>query len=146
MAKVYLDLAAFQYQYPDISLKDIAPGVIDASWQIAVNIVGDSDSNSFAPYEPKKNKHERQTLLYLALAHLLKLKLNAASGANGGLTGRITSASEGSVSVTVETFKADSLTAQWWSQTEEGSLYWLLTSKYRLGGRHFMVSESHPWG
>lgn len=146
MAKVCLDLAEFHHQYPEVELKSIAPGVIDASWQVAVSIVGDDDSNSFAPFNPKKNEYERQTLLYLALAHLLKLRLNTISGANSGLTGRITSASEGSVSVTVEAFKADSLTAQWWSQTEEGALYWLLTAKYRLGGRLVTVSESHPWG
>lgn len=53
----------------------------------------------------------------------------AAQDANG-LVGRVSSASEGSVSVQTENLYAAG-SAQWWQQTKYGSDYWNATKAYR---------------
>lgn len=75
---------------------------------------------------------ELTNLLYILTAHIAAISAPLASGgaANGGLVGRITSASEGSVSVGVENSYAEG-SAQWYQQSQYGSLYWLLTARYR---------------
>lgn len=142
--RVIFDRDYFVRGYPQARAERMSPAALHVAWTTAVAMVGDDDSNSFAPFNPDNGELERQTLLYLAMSHLLQMQ--AMSANNGGLSGRITSASEGSVSVSIEAYKADSLHAQFWAQTNDGSLYWMLTSKYRLGGRLFAHRESHPFG
>lgn len=61
---------------------------------------------------------EREQLLFLLVAHLCALR-----GEDNGLVGRITSASEGSVSVSVDS--SGSNDASWWYlQTPYGADYW----------------------
>lgn len=114
------------------------------AWLTAVAFVGDNDDNSFAPYEPAHGIHERRQLLFYAMAHMLILQARQLQ--SGGLNGIITSASEGSVSVSVQPYTAGTLTAEYWTQTADGTTYWMLTAKYRLGGRLYAYREAHPYG
>lgn len=142
--RVVFDLEAFRESFPTLNLSMQTPASLQMLWDIAISYVGDDDGNSFAPYQPEHGIIERRTLLYLVMAHQLRLQEYAAS--TGGLSGRVTAAAEGSVSVSVEPFKADSMNAQYWSQTPEGQHYWMLTAKYRLGGRIYCDKEPHPFG
>jgi len=76
---------------------------------------------------------EREQLLMLLLAHLCALRgYGEKDGASGGsgLVGRITSASEGSVSVSVDSSGSND-ESWWYLQTPWGAEYWQLTSPYR---------------
>ncbi len=139
MAKVKFDYDLFCGQFPHIKLPSM--GELAGLWELAEAYVG-NDQNSPIPYDPDNGVHTRRVALYLALAHLIQLRQLTA---NSGLAGRITSATEGSVTVSVEAYTANSLNAQWWSQTNEGAQYWMLTAAYRLGGRLYAYKESHPW-
>lgn len=141
--RVLFDADEFIAAYPQCNASSLPCAVLQALWRVAVSFVGDDDSNSFAPYDPEHGEIERLQLLQLALSHLIQMQSMAAN--NGGLSGRITSASEGSVSISVEAYKADSLNAQFWTQTNDGAIYWMLTSKYRLGGRLYAHKEPHPF-
>ena len=142
--RVVFDPEHFKEAFGEIDLTSVTLGSLQMYWEIAVSYVGDDDSNSFAPYNPDQGIIERRLLLELAMAHqILYAQLNASSG---GLSGRVTSATEGSVTVAVEPLKADSLNAQYWTQTPYGTQYWMLTAKYRLGGRLFCHKEAHPFG
>lgn len=142
--RVVFDPEHFKEAFGEIDFTNLTLGALQMYWEIAVSYVGDDDSNSFAPYDPDQGIIERRLLLELAMAHqILYAQLNASSG---GLSGRVTSATEGSVTVAVEPLRADSLNAQYWTQTAPGTQYWMLTAKYRLGGRLFCHKEAHPFG
>lgn len=71
----------------------------------------------------------RETLLNVLVAHITALR----NGVNGqppaGIVGHVTSATQGTVSVSAE-FLA-SMNAQWFIQTQYGALFWQLTAQYR---------------
>ncbi|QNT79312.1 DUF4054 domain-containing protein [Entomobacter blattae] len=76
---------------------------------------------------------QRRVLLWLLVAHLAVLKLNAVSpGVDGegktsvtpGVVGRIASATEGSVSVSSDGLGATSPNAAWYQQTQYGATFW----------------------
>jgi hypothetical protein len=78
------------------------------------------------------NPNVRQQLLYLLTAHMLFLFSPGTWNANtprNGFVGRISSASEGSVSVSAEF--PQSPNAAWFNQTQYGSTFWLLTMSVR---------------
>ena len=141
MSVVKFDYAHFVATFPHLDLSSMTPEAIELNWAVAVEIVGDDDVNSFAPYAPENGIFERRTLLYLALAHILQMSQDSL----GGINGRLSSISEGSVSVSITPYTAKSSTAEYWLSTPEGAKYWLLTGKYRRGGRLYTVDTFHPW-
>jgi hypothetical protein len=76
---------------------------------------------------------QQARLMNLITAHIAKLMAPAANGGQaGGLVGRISNASEGSVSVGTE-FKADgSASMAFFTQTEYGAMAWQLMASYRM--------------
>ena len=68
----------------------------------------------------------REMILYLTMAHLLTLY---APGKDGGAVGRVSSASQGSVNVSLDFPTA--VNAAWWNQTQFGAEVWVATAKYR---------------
>ena len=74
-----------------------------------------------------KDLAEREVLLFLLVRHFVALYDRAIQG---GLVGRISSASEGSVSVSAE-MPSNTASAAWYNQTPFGASYWQLTAKYR---------------
>ena len=79
---------------------------------------------------PIINLVERQQLLGLVTAHLIALNVPPPGGEVSPLVGRITSASEGSVSVSVQNDYPPG-SVQWFQQTRYGAQYWAATAKYR---------------
>lgn len=77
---------------------------------------------------------QRERLLNLLVAHIAALQpVSPAGGAGsgGGLIGRISTATEGSVSVSAEYASQVSASMAWFIQTQYGALFWQLTSPYR---------------
>lgn len=75
----------------------------------------------------------RQRLLYLLVAHIATLvPLATAQGGGGaGLVGGVTSATEGTVSVSASWLGEVSASMAWFVQTPYGQLFWQLTSPFR---------------
>lgn len=92
-----------------------------------------------------RNVGTRQSLLYLATAHYTAL-LNGVNGdpPNPTLVGRITSANQGSVSVSTE-FKSDSESAAFWNTTTWGASFWQLTARFRTS-RYLGSPFNGGWG
>ncbi|GBQ07293.1 DUF4054 domain-containing protein [Saccharibacter floricola] len=91
-----------------------------------------------------KDVEERQDLLWLLMAHIAQLGLNASgsgrSGTQGGV-GRIASASRGSVSVSFDGAGLPSK-AGWFTQTQYGLTYWQATAQYRQ--MRMIPGRPHP--
>lgn len=91
----------------------------------------------------------RQSLLYLIVAHLAKLRGWSSNGLEPtGFVGRVTEAQEGSVRVkTADIGSGGSATESWWVQTPYGFDYWQATSQYRTM-RYVPGDERNfePWG
>ncbi|HED3889412.1 TPA: DUF4054 domain-containing protein [Morganella morganii] len=74
------------------------------------------------------NLAEREILLFLLVAHMDMLQSNIDEG--NSAVGRASSASEGSVSVSLDYGTATN-GEKWYTQTPYGAEYWALTSRYR---------------
>lgn len=77
---------------------------------------------------------QRERLLNLLVAHIAALQpVSPAGGAGSGaaLVGRISSAAEGTVSVTAEYAANISSSMAWFVQTQYGAMFWQLTAPYR---------------
>lgn len=72
---------------------------------------------------------KRETLLALLVAHITQLRNGVNGQQPGGLVGRVSQATEGSVSVSAE-FPANP-GAAWFLQSSWGALYWQATVQYR---------------
>lgn len=80
-------------------------------------------------------------LLNLIVAHLVDLNFpGGGSPAAQGLVGRVTSASEGSVSVTLDAGTIATASQAWWLQTPYGLSFWQLTGRYRT----FRYARGYP--
>lgn len=75
-----------------------------------------------------KNLAEREVLLFLLVAHFAVLQQRVEG--DNEVVGRVSSASQGSVSVTLDNGQT-TLSDKWYQQTPYGSKYWALTAKYR---------------
>lgn len=130
MAVVVLDIPRFRELYPEIS--DDTPDTKIEFWFLqAETIINNTDCSII------KNAKEREILLYLLMRHFSALDERSAQG---GLVGRISSATEGSVSVSAD-MGGISGKAAWFTQTPWGANYWQMTAKYRAfryvtGGCH----------
>lgn len=79
---------------------------------------------------PVSNAAIQSTLLNIATAHIAQLAVGTAKKPASDIVGRITTAGEGSVSVSTE-MQVPPGTAQWWNQTKFGAAYWAATAQYR---------------
>lgn len=75
-----------------------------------------------------KDLGSRKRLLYLLVAHIATITGMAESG--NPVVGRISSATEGSVSVSLD-YGTMGNNERWYLQTPWGAMYWQLTKRYR---------------
>lgn len=75
-----------------------------------------------------KDLARREMLLFLIVAHLAQIQTNINAG--NSMVGRISSASEGSVSVSVD-YGTVSNNEKWWVQTPYGAQYWQFIAQYK---------------
>lgn len=124
---VYADWIAVYPMFSGIS-EPVAQNYFDIATMYCANRLG-----------PVRTLDQLRMLLYLLTCHVAWIMSpkdaagNPTSGAganNQGMVGRISSATEGSVSVQTENLYPEG-TAQWYQQTEWGSTYWSATAIYR---------------
>ncbi len=74
---------------------------------------------------------KRETILYLLTSHITAMSATINGVAPNALVGRITNASQGSVSVAAE--MPAPMSAAWFNQTRYGAMAWAAMAPYRLG-------------
>ncbi|MBO1325350.1 DUF4054 domain-containing protein [Acetobacter sp. TBRC 12305] len=75
---------------------------------------------------PVRALTKRALLLNMLVAHLAMLDLPSDQGGVGGVIGRVSSASRGSVSVSTD-FGSQQERAAWFNQTQAGASFWAAT-------------------
>ena len=94
---------------------------------------------------PVQDPTRQLTLLNMVTAHIAYLNAGVGGQPATPLVGRITSAGEGSVNVSVENEYPPG-TPQWWQQTKYGAAFWSATAPYR-GARYVprRTRSVDPW-
>jgi len=82
------------------------------------------------PKSPIQNLTTRESLLGMMTAHLITLNVPLKGQPSSPLVGRISSATEGTVTVQVEN-KFPEGTPQWYQQTKYGARFWAATTQFR---------------
>ena len=136
MAIVTFDANEFIGMYPRFS-GVLTEGQLTQAFNVACLLLDNTDQ-SIIPYDPNGTQ-ERKTLLYLLTCHLATVALWG-----DGQSGPVTSASEGSVSVSFSV--PDATNSSWFKSTPCGQMYWQATRKYVVGGRYYAKKYVHPWG
>jgi hypothetical protein len=119
MAIVKFDPDAFIARYPQFDA--VSAATLQAYFDEAGLYLNNTDASVVSDVQ------ERGLLLNMLAAHIATLNATAATG---GLVGRVTSATEGSVTVTVD-YGAVTNSQAWYAQTPYGANYWAATAKYR---------------
>lgn len=143
ISPVVFDYTWFQNRYPDLArwvspemgqfYFDMATLYCDNSvgspnppaWVLSYGYVGQYASGSVIADVPT-----RQILLGLLTAHVAGLNANLNGQAASTLVGRISNATEGSVSVSVD-YPQTNPDAAWFNQTRWGAAFWQATTRFR---------------
>lgn len=115
---VVFNYATWSATYPNFA--DVPPTQVDGFFLVAETILDNTACS------PVVNLTIRANLLNLLVAHIAQLFGPSASP----LVGRISNASEGSVSVGTD-MGTQPPGAAWYMQTQYGALYWTATAPYR---------------
>lgn len=125
---VIFDPAAFVLRFPEFAAYNSAnTGALQRFFDEAALLLK-NDYTSIV-----KDPGERSILLNLLAAHIATLSGAIAPGGSGstaGQVGRVATASEGSVSVSLDAGTVYASQA-WFMATQYGAMYWQLTSRYR---------------
>lgn len=122
---VTFDAVAFKGRYPQFS--GVSAAVLQSMFDEATLICNNSATSLV------RDLGERAILLNLIVAHLGTLSgvaTAAGEGANATQVGRVSSATQGSTSASLD-MGAQPANAAWWMQTQYGAQYWTFTGKYR---------------
>lgn len=124
MAIVVLDIAKFRAMFPEFS------NVTDIALQFLFDQSTDYLNNT--EYSLVIDATKRERLLYLLMAHLAYVRYGDSKGNGGsGLVGRLSSASEGSVSVSSDAGQIE-FRYMWYTQSPYGMDFWQATKVYRM--------------
>jgi hypothetical protein len=143
---VVFDYRWFETRYPEIS-EWCSPGQLQGYFDIATLYCDNTDTGAPTPAMcdlwfslgmlgfppiggPIRNIKIRQMLLGMLTAHVAQLNGNINGNAPSGLVGRVTNASEGSISVGVS--YPETADAAWFGQTRYGAMFWQATKQYRM--------------
>lgn len=135
---VTFDATAFKTAFP--AFASVPDPILDMNFTWATQLLANSCCSRV------KDAPTRASLYQLVVAHITAM-LNGSNGQPPqGSPGRVSSASEGSVSVSLEML-AQSESASWWQQTVWGAMYWRMTAQYRTAA-YFppaCASPESPW-
>jgi hypothetical protein len=123
---VVFDPAAFAARYPQFA--NVSTQLLQAFFDEAAALYLNNSTRSIV-----QDLAERAILLNLIVAHLGTLSgvlTPAGQGSNATQVGRVASASEGSVSASLD-MGQQSKNAAFWMQTQYGAQYWTATAQYR---------------
>lgn len=125
MSNVVLSVDGFRKRYPEFD------NVTDTALSNLFDMAELYISNDYGSVVTNLNK--RETLMYLIVAHLCYIRYGDNKGNGGsGMVGRISSASEGSVSVSADVGAVEFRNA-WYTQSPYGMDFWQATKVYRMG-------------
>jgi len=124
MGVVTFDPTAFLARYPEFST--VSEATLQLYFDEATFYLDNTDKSLVSDVA------QRAVLLNMITAHIAALN---GSGVNGngasGMVGRITSASEGSVSVSVDYVAPTNGTQAYFQQTPYGAAYWAASGRFR---------------
>lgn len=124
MAIVVLDITKFRTMFPEFS--NVADDLLPFLFDQATDYLNNSD------FSLVDDVIKRERLLYLLMAHLAYMRYGDVKGNGGsGMVGRLSSASEGSVSVSSEAGVVE-FRYMWYTQSPYGMDYWQATKVYRM--------------
>lgn len=127
--QVSFDYAAWLALYPEFDVNSAQP-VSEAQANLYFTLAGALHANDGGG--PVTSAALQSAYMNMVTAHVAKLNAQLAGGApNPGLVGRISDASEGSVSVRSEYSSQVSQSQAFWVQTSYGAMYWAATAQYR---------------
>lgn len=121
MAVVVFDAANFKIRYPEFA--GVADLVLSARFDEATLYLNNTDVS------PVQDITRRTVLLYLLTAHIAFISGALNVDGKPGPVGRVSSATEGSVSVSLEFQTPGS--AAWFMQSQYGASFWQATSSLR---------------
>ncbi len=139
MAVVVFDPAAFKIRYPAFA------AVSDALLQLCFNEAGLYCANTDT--SKVQNITTRTMLLWMLTAHIAYLGGALNPGNTPNPVGRVSQATEGSVSASME-YNVPG-TAAWFAQTEWGASFWQATMQWRsmrYSARPTYVGSYNPFG
>ncbi len=123
---VIFDYAGWLAQYPEFAY--VTPPQATGYFNQATLLVDNTLSS------PVQDPTQLATLLNMATAHIAALFAPSSSAPGPhGIVGRISNASEGSLSVQVAYTEPKTDTQAYWNQTPYGAQYWVATLQYRTG-------------
>lgn len=142
MTIAVFDYATWAAMYPELLPRCTQP--VATAYFAQAGLLCDNTDGAVIPadgttYEP------RLTLLGLVTAHLAAL--SPANVSRQGLVGRISSASQGSVSISA-TMEGAAGNAAFWNQTTYGATYWQMTAGYRtmrVASYRQFPGRAFPW-
>lgn len=139
---VTFDPVAFAAAYPNFAA--VNPTTLGLYFGQATLIVDNTTASRVQQIE------HRTPLLYLLTAHITQLNLGPKGDGNGaGLVGRVSQATEGTVSVTADMGTVP-FTAAWFMQTPYGATFWQMTARWRqmryIPGRPRNAPGPQFWG
>lgn len=124
MAIVVFDITKFRAMFPEFS--NVADELLPFLFEQATDYLNNSD------FSLVDDVIKRERLLYLLMAHLAYMRYGDVKGNGGsGMVGRLSSASEGSVSVSSEAGVVE-FRYMWYTQSPYGMDYWQATKVYRM--------------
>lgn len=119
MAVVVFDIPEFRALYPSIVATDAQ---LRMFFSIAEGFLDNTECSIV------KDVEARKTMLYLLVAHLASLNQQAEGG--NAVVGRVASATEGSVSISLD-YGTMGNNERFYLQTPYGNLYWQMTKRFR---------------
>ena len=122
---VALDIALFKGTFPEMA--SLSDPQVTSYWKMAEKFCDNSPSSFLTDWSPGG---DRATALNLMVAHIATLMGHGAQGeARAGLVGRIASAGQGSVNVSID--MPSNPNAAWYMQTQYGAMFWTLAAPAR---------------
>lgn len=136
MAQVIFVPADFKLAYPEFT--SVADVRCTSMFSIAEQSLLDNTDNS-----PVMDVDYRTQLFYMLVAHLLLIfGQTAPATANNAPPGRLSSATEGTVSSSFEyQMPQGSAMAAWYIQTKYGAMFWTATARFR-SARYYASGNS----
>lgn len=129
MSAAQFDYAKWAAMFPDLADGGVTESIALGFFEVAELIFANNDCS------PIKDPAKRLVMLNYIVAHLARLAGYPAGAGDtagpSGMVGRVTSATEGSVSVSSGWAATVSDSEAWWIQTPEGATFWQLTRALR---------------
>lgn len=143
MAVAVFDYALWAARYPELAIS-VDASLAGAYFLEAGLYLDNSDCS------PVVDVGTRLALLNMIVAHIARLNATIGGQAPSGLVGRISSATQGSVSVSVDGGPMSDAGA-WFQQTTYGAAFWRASAAYRTmhyvpGAQPDMEPFYSPWG